>query len=90
MLQQRQHRVDLQPRQRKAADDKIRALNQSLERRVKQRTAELSEANERLREAQLVKDEFMANMSHELRTPLNSVIGFSGVLLSGTPGPLNK
>jgi signal transduction histidine kinase len=29
-------------------------------------------------------------MSHEIRTPLNSIIGFSGVLLKGFPGPLNE
>jgi protein-histidine pros-kinase len=29
-------------------------------------------------------------MSHELRTPLNAVLGFTGTLLMGLPGPLNE
>lgn len=29
-------------------------------------------------------------MSHELRTPLNSIIGFTGILKMGIPGPLNE
>ncbi len=35
------------------------------------------------------KSEFLANVSHELRTPLNSIIGFSDVLISQRPGPVN-
>ncbi len=34
------------------------------------------------------KDEFLAAMSHELRTPLNGVLGLTGLLASGQPGPL--
>ncbi len=40
----------------------------------------LQAKNQKIREANLIKDVFLANISHELRTPLNSVIGFAQLL----------
>jgi PAS domain S-box-containing protein len=37
-----------------------------------------------------LKSIFIASTSHELRTPLNSIIGFTGILLQGWSGELNK
>jgi PAS domain S-box-containing protein len=51
--------------------------------------ARLAEANERLREADRHKDEFLSVISHELRTPLNFITGFASVLDDEVPGPLN-
>jgi PAS domain S-box-containing protein len=59
-----------------------------LERRVAERTQELSEANARLQDLDRLKSMFIASMSHELRTPLNSIIGFSSILLDEWVGPL--
>jgi PAS domain S-box-containing protein len=66
----------------------IREANVELERRVAERTADLSRANEKLRELDRLKSEFLATMSHELRTPLNSILGFTELVRSGRSGPV--
>ncbi|RMF48317.1 MAG: PAS domain S-box protein, partial [Deltaproteobacteria bacterium] len=66
-----------------------RAHEALLEKRVAERTAELEQANDRLKEIDRLKSMFIASMSHELRTPLNSIIGFSSILLNEWTGPLN-
>jgi len=43
-------------------------------------TAELQAANERLKELDRLKDEFLSTVTHELRTPLTSVRSFSEIL----------
>ncbi len=50
-------------------------------KRAGERSRELAEANERLRERADVKDAFLSTMSHEIRTPLNGVIGAAQLLL---------
>jgi signal transduction histidine kinase/DNA-binding response OmpR family regulator len=68
----------------------LQELNQTLEDRIRQRTAEIEAINKQLLEATRHKSEFLANMSHELRTPLNAVIGFSEILLDRGLGDLNS
>lgn len=50
-------------------------------RALERATAELRDANGRLRELDRLKDEFVATVSHELRTPLTSIRSFSEILL---------
>jgi PAS domain S-box-containing protein len=47
------------------------------------------EQNERLRELDVMKDEFVALVSHELRTPLTAIQGYTELVLDGTAGELN-
>jgi PAS domain S-box-containing protein len=90
--QERIHRIILLARDitdRKRGEEALRKAHDELERRVRERTAELTGANARLRELDRLKSEFLATMSHELRTPLNSIIGFTSLVKEGIAGPLN-
>ncbi|MEB3222785.1 MAG: ATP-binding protein [Candidatus Sericytochromatia bacterium] len=61
-----------------------------LEERVAARTAELEEANARLRELDRLKGNFVSSVSHELRTPLTTVLGYAEFLEDGVAGPLTE
>lgn len=50
----------------------------------------LQQANEALKRADKMKDEFLANTSHELRTPLNGIIGIAESLIDGATEKLNE
>jgi signal transduction histidine kinase len=67
--------------------EKIIKQNETLEKRVIERTQKLNEANQELKklavlaeEANKSKSEFLTNVSHELRTPMNGILGMSSIL----------
>ncbi|MEJ6020939.1 response regulator [Ramlibacter sp. PS4R-6] len=59
--------------ERRNAQDMLSELNRTLDRRVRDRTAELQQSEARLMEANRRKDEFLATLAHELRNPLAPV-----------------
>lgn len=74
----------------------IEELTRTLELKVASRTLELSEANkeleasqEKLRELDRLKSDFVSNVSHELRTPLATIRVSVENLLDGLAGDVN-
>jgi len=64
---------------------------QSQRKKVQQKEAQLQKElviNQRLRQTDLLKDEFLANTSHELRTPLNGIIGIAESMHDGATGTM--
>jgi two-component system, sensor histidine kinase and response regulator len=82
----------------------LKTINSSLEEEVRQRTAEISEANRNLTDANLklekaygdlsnldkAKDEFIRHINHELRTPLQGIHGFTLILEDIIESPEQK
>jgi two-component system, sensor histidine kinase len=74
-------------REIQSRERELKEHREHLEDLVIDRTAELQETNEALRQAKesaetanRAKSEFLANMSHEIRTPMNAVLGFAEIL----------
>ncbi|MCR2805717.1 sensor histidine kinase [Paenibacillus soyae] len=73
-----------------ALGDQLKEANVTLEGKVAERTAALSETNDRLEEAnkellrmERFRAQLLANISHELGTPLTSIKGYASAMMDG-------
>ncbi len=80
---------DITERKRAEADrERLLAAEQEARAYAEAAQRDLAAQNERLRELDRLKDEFIALVSHELRTPLTSIRGYTELLLDGEAGEL--
>ena len=63
--------------ERKRAAEAIRHLNGELEERVRERTAQLAQANQELQQKNQENETFVYSVSHDLRSPLVNLEGFA-------------
>lgn len=64
----------------KQSKHQLKVLNENLERKVSERTQELTLANEKLQQLDDAKIEFLRIISHEINTPLTGIKGFSELI----------
>jgi len=70
--------------------ENLREAYTGLEKRVVDRTHELAIANERLKDLNRMKSDFVFHVSHELRTPLTAIKGAVDLMLREVAGPLTE
>ncbi len=72
-LEAANHSLMAEVAERRRAEARLSELNETLDRRVTERTEALQASESQLRDANQRKDEFLATLAHELRNPLAPV-----------------
>ena len=75
--------------ERRKRDDQIRELNTRLEQRVEERTRELLESNEALRQSNDDLNQFAYAASHDLQEPLRTIALYSEILRTKYQGQID-
>jgi signal transduction histidine kinase len=70
--------------------EEIKNFNATLQGKIDDATRKLRSANQKLKELDETKDDFISMASHQLRTPLTSVKGYLSMVLEGDAGRINK
>lgn len=70
--------------------DKIKKFNVVLSEEIRKATADLQEANRRLKALDHLKDDFVSVASHELRTPMAAIRSYAWMALHRSDVPLSK
>lgn len=70
--------------------EEIEKFNATLQDKVDDATKRLQKTNEKLRQLDETKDEFISMASHQLRTPLTSVKGYLSMVLEGDAGNVSE
>jgi signal transduction histidine kinase len=70
--------------------ENLREAHAGLEQKVRERTQELYVANEKLKDLDRLKSDFVSNVSHELKTPLTAIKGAVDLILREVTGSLNE
>ncbi|MBI5629305.1 MAG: response regulator [Elusimicrobia bacterium] len=76
--------------ERKRAEESLKALNETLEARVRERTREFSRINIELERSNVELEQFAFLASHDLREPLRKVASFTELLASRYRGKLDQ
>jgi signal transduction histidine kinase len=74
----------------KQTNEALLVYNEDLEEMVRMRTAELTETNERLKDLDEQKSEFVSIASHQMRAPVTAIKWCASLLLDNPDNPLSQ